>query len=186
MRSALTHTDRYTRVAIVLHWVIAALIVFNLWLGLAHDSLPRNWQVMPLHKSVGLTVLALTIARIGWRLAHPVPPLPGDLKPWEKAVANASHFLLYALMLAIPLTGWMMVSGPQRRPLQWFSLFDVPYLPLSAAAADFGHEAHELLGWGMIALLVLHVGAALRHHFLLRDQVFARMTPGVIPRGPAA
>ena len=137
MRSALIRTDRYTRVAIAFHWVIAALIVFNLWLGLAHDSLPRDWQVMPVHKSVGLTVLVLTLARIAWRLAHPAPPLPADLQPWERIAANASHFLLYAFMLAMPLTGWMMVSGPKRRPLEWFFQFDVPYLPVSSGAAGF-------------------------------------------------
>ena len=179
MRSALIRTDRYTGVAIALHWAIAALIVFNLSLGLAHDSLPKDWQVMPVHKSVGLSVLMLTLGRIAWRLAHPAPPLPADLKPLERVAAKASHFLLYAFMLVMPLTGWMMVSGVKRRPLEWFFQFDVPYLPISPQMADFGHEAHELLGWAMIALLVVHVGAALRHHMVLRDNVLARMTPGV-------
>lgn len=87
MRSATIRTERYTRVAIAFHWVIAALIVFNLWLGLAHDSLPKDWQVMPVHKAVGVTVLVLTLGRIAWRLAHPAPPLPSDLKPWQRAAA---------------------------------------------------------------------------------------------------
>ena len=134
---------------------------------------------MPVHKAVGITVLVLTLGRIAWRLAHPAPPLPGDLKPWERAAANASHVALYAFMLAMPLTGWAMVSGAKRRPLEWFGLFDIPYLPVSDALSDIGRQAHELLGWGLIALLIVHVGAALRHHFLLRDNVLARMTPGV-------
>lgn len=179
MASTPVRSERYTRVAIAFHWVIAALIVINLGLGIAHDSLPKDWQVMPLHKSIGLTVLALTIGRIVWRLMHPAPPLPGDLKPWERMSAHVSHFLLYAFMLALPLTGWAMSSGPKRRPLEWFGLVDVPYLPVSPAAAGLGHDAHGVLGWAMIALLVLHIGAALRHHFLLRDNVLARMTPGV-------
>lgn len=179
MRSTLIRTDRYTRVAIAFHWVIAALIVFNLWLGLARGSLPRDWQVMPVHKAVGITILALTLGRIAWRLAHPAPPLPATLTRRERIAANASHLLLYGFMLAMPLTGWLMVSGTKRRPLEWFGLFDIPYLPVPPVLADFGHDAHEWLGWGLIALLLVHVGAALRHHVVLRDNVLARMTPGV-------
>lgn len=185
MASAGFRGERYSRVAIAFHWVIAALIVFNLWLGLAHDSLPKDWQVMPVHKAVGITVLVLTLGRIAWRLTHPAPPLPSDLTPWERLAANASHVLLYAFMLAMPLTGWAMSSGPKRRPLTWFGQFDIPYLPVSATTADFGRDAHGVLGWGLIALLLVHIGAALRHHFLLRDNVLARMTPGVsapVPR----
>lgn len=84
-------------------------------------------------------------------------------------------------MLALPLTGWLMVSAPPTdgpaRPLTWFGLFDIPRLPASAGAAGFGHEAHELLGWVMVALVVLHVAGALRHHLILRDNVLARMVP---------
>lgn len=184
MRSTLVRTDRYNRVAIAFHWSIAALIVLNLWLGLAHESLPKDWQVMPVHKSIGITILVLTLGRIAWRLAHPVPPLPGDLTTWERVAANLSHALLYVFMLAMPLTGWAMVSGTKRYPLKWFGLFDLPYLPVSDTVSELGHDAHDLLGWGLIALLAVHVGAALRHHFLLRDNVLARMTPGV--RAPDA
>ncbi len=179
MRSALVRTDAYTRTAITLHWVIAALILFNLWLGLGHDSLPKEWAVMPTHKAVGITILFLTVVRIAWRLAHPAPPAPADIPEWQRAASRLSHFLLYAFLLIMPLTGWAMVSGSKRRPLEWFSAFEIPYLPVSDAVSGFGHEAHELLGWGLIALLVVHVAAALRHHFLLRDNVLARMTPGV-------
>lgn len=185
MRSALVRTDRYTRTAIVLHWTIAALVLVNLWLGLGHDSLPKDWAVMPVHKAVGITILALTLVRIGWRLAHPAPPLPVTLRPWERAAALTSHVLLYAFLLVMPLSGWAMVSGSKRRPLEWFGAFDIPYLPVSDAVAGAGHEVHELLGWGMVALLVVHVAAALRHHFLLRDNVLARMVPGLAARGGA-
>ena len=182
MRSALTRTDRYTRVAIALHWLIAALILFNLWLGLAHDSLPRDWKVMPVHKAVGITVLALTLVRIGWRIAHPAPPLPDTVPRWERLAAHANHFGFYALMLLIPLTGWAMVSGTdKRRPLDWFGVFDIPYLPVSNAVGGVGHELHEVLGWLMIALIVLHVAAALKHHFVSRDAVLTRMLPFVRP-----
>lgn len=182
MRSALIRTDRYTRVAMALHWVIALLVVFNLWLGLAHDSLPPAWPVIPVHKSIGLTVLALTLVRIGWRLSHPAPPLPPTLPAWERIAAHATHFGFYILLLALPMTGWAMVSGAKRSPLTWFFQFDIPYLPVPPAAADSAHQAHEVLGLTMLALVVLHVAAALRHRFVLRDAVLARMIPGTTPR----
>lgn len=177
MASIPVGNERYTRGAIAFHWTIAALIVCNLWLGLFHDDLPSDWKVMPVHKAVGISILALTIARIGWRLAHRAPPPPRDLPRWQQLVARATHYLLYFLMLAMPLTGWAMSSGPKPRPLTWFGLFDIPYLPVSKAGSGWSHDAHALLGWGLIALLALHVAAALYHHFLLRDNVLVRMAP---------
>ena len=184
MRSALARTDRYTGVAIALHWTIAALILLNLWLGLAGDSLPKDWKVMPVHKAIGITVLALTLVRIGWRVTHPAPPLPEDMPHWERVAAHANHYAFYGLMLLLPLTGWAMVSGTdKRRPLEWFGLFDIPYLPVSKAVGGLGHDLHGLFGWAMIALAVLHIGAALKHHFVARDTVLTRMLPFL--RAPA-
>ncbi len=180
MRSALARADRYTGVAIALHWVIAALILINLYLGLAGDSLPKDWKVMPVHKAVGITVLALTLVRIGWRVAHPAPPLPAGMPAWERTAAKVNHFAFYALMMVLPLTGWAMVSGTdKRRPLDWFGVFDIPYLPVSKAVGGVGHELHEVLGWAMLALVVLHVAAALKHHFVSRDTVLTRMIPAL-------
>lgn len=178
MPATMTPAERYSHGAIALHWIIAALIIFNLWLGIAHDSLPKDWKVMPVHKAVGITVLVLTLARIGWRMAHPVPPMPATTPTWQRAAAHVSHFLLYAFMLIMPLSGWMMVSGAKRRPLDWFGLFDIPYLPISDGAAGIGHEVHEILGWGFVALIIVHAAAAMHHHFLLRDNVLVRMLPG--------
>jgi cytochrome b561 len=164
----------YSRVAMLFHWTIAALVIVNLTIGLLHDAIGG----MPLHKAIGLTVLALTAARLGWRLLHPAPPLPAHTPAWERAAAHATHWTLYLLMVAMPLTGWLMVSGgPTPRPTSWFGLAQVPPLPVGRAAGGFGHEAHELLGWLMLALVVLHVAAALRHHLLLRDGVLGRMAP---------
>ncbi|MES2753632.1 MAG: cytochrome b [Pseudomonadota bacterium] len=178
---AINPPDRYSRGAIAFHWVIAALVVFNLWLGIAHDSLPRDWQVMPVHKAVGITVLVLTFGRIAWRFSHPAPPLPPTVAGFERVAAYVSHYAFYVLLLVMPLTGWAMSSSTKAKPFDWFGVFTVPKLPVSADVSKFGHDAHELLGWGMLALVVLHVAAALRHHFLLRDSVLARMTPGVRP-----
>lgn len=171
-------SDRYDRGAIWFHWVIALLVILNLAIGLLHESLLEGVKsAMPLHKSIGLTVIVLTLARIAWRLTHRPPRHSPPLPPLERRAAGATHFLLYALMLALPLTGWAMMSGSPR-PLAWFGLFDVPLLPVGKAASGAAHDAHGLLGWLMLALVALHIAAALRHHYLLRDGVLARMLPG--------
>ncbi|MEG3163018.1 cytochrome b [Sphingomonas sp. PB2P19] len=176
----LDRTERYSTVAIWFHWTIALLVVLNLAVGLLSDPIPALRPWMAAHKSIGITVLVLTFGRIAWRLAHRAPPLPAGTQAWEKGVAHATHWTLYLLLVAMPLTGWLMVSGTdKRRPLDWFGLFDIPYLPVSKAAGGFGHEAHGVLGWLMLALVVLHVAAALRHHLILRDTVLARMAPMV-------
>lgn len=183
MRSAIVRTDRYTNVAIAFHWTIAALVLVNLWLGLAHEALPTAWKVIPVHKSIGLTVLVLTLGRIAWRLTHPAPPLPAQTPAWQRASAHVTHFALYALLLVMPLSGWAMSSGGvPLRPLSWFFLFDVPYLPVSKAGAGVAHDTHELLGFVMLALVALHVSAALWHHFARHDSVLSRMLPFLRPR----
>lgn len=175
-------TDRYSTVAIWLHWIIAVLVLVNLAVGLLHDAVPALKAWMPGHKSIGITVLGLTLVRIAWRLGHRPPALPVDMPALEKGAAHAAHWALYALLLAMPLTGWMMVSGAQRRPLDWFGLVDIPYLPVSPAVSGLGHNGHGLLGWVMLALVVIHIGAALRHHLILRDRILARMAP-IVDRG---
>ncbi len=183
-RTTLVRTDRYSWGAIWLHWSIAALVLVNLTLGLFHESLLDGIKwVIPIHKSIGITVLALTLLRLGWRLTHR-PPLPVDMTRWERIGAKAVHWAFYALLLALPLTGWMLSSNPARlRPMSWFWLFPVPPLPISGATAKLGHNLHGIIGYAMVVLVVLHVVAALRHHFLLRDAVLGRMAPGLIRNG---
>ena len=174
----LERTQRYSGVAIAFHWTIAFLVIVNLIVGIGHDAVPALRAWMPGHKAIGITVLALTLGRLAWRLAHRAPPLPATTPAWEKGAAHATHWALYALMVVMPLTGWAMVSGPEgRRPLTWFGAFDIPYLPVSTGTADVGHSAHGVLGWLMAALVLLHIAAVLRHHLLLRDNVLARMLP---------
>lgn len=168
--------ERYSGVAIALHWIIALGVLTNFAVVL----IPGFPVGMPGHKAIGITVLFLTLARVVWRIGHRAPPLPAGTPGWEKGLAHATHGLLYLLLIAMPLTGWMMASRPEkRRPLEWFGTFDIPYLPVSTPTGQFGHDAHGPIGWLMLALVVLHIAAALRHHFLLRDTVLARMIPAL-------
>jgi cytochrome b561 len=168
----------YTRTAILLHWVIAALVVGNLAGGILSDHVSKATAgaIMSVHKPVGITVLALSLVRLGWRLAHGFPRFPGSTPRWDAVVARATHIAFYVLMIAVPLAGWAMVSaGP--RPLEWFGLFPIPKLPVSEAAADAAYGAHVRLAWLWLLLVVLHVAGALKHHLLDRDDVLARMLP---------
>ena len=180
MATVTARTARYSTGAIWFHWSIAAFVIVNLGIGLLHENLLDGvrWAI-PLHKSIGITVLALTLGRIAWRLAHPAPPLPERMAAWERAAAFGVHFGLYALILIMPLTGWALASGSRKYPITWFGLFDVPYLPVSKATAGAAHNAHGLFGWVMLALVAIHIAAALRHHFILRDSVLGRMAPAL-------
>ena len=174
---------RYTRVAMWLHWVIAALVVANLTIGLLRGPVPALGALMPAHQAIGLTVLALTLVRIAWRLGHRPPPLPTEIPGWQRFASATVHAALYLLLLAMPATGWLLVSGGERRPLTWFGLFPLPYLPATPAAADAGDAAHVVLGWLMLALVALHVAAALYHRLVLRDGVLGRMAPALEREG---
>lgn len=176
--AGLPRGERYSGVAIAFHWTIALFVVVNLIIGIGYDAVPPLRAFMGAHKAIGITVLALTAGRIAWRMAHRPPELPAGTPAWEKGVAHATHGILYMLMIAMPLTGWLMVSGPgPHRPMLWLGLFDIPTLPVGKGLSDLGHDAHGPLGWLMAALVVLHVAAALRHHLILRDTVLPRIAP---------
>lgn len=169
---------RYSKGAIAFHWAIALLVIVNLVIGLFHESLFNPAQVMPLHKSLGILILVLTIGRIAWRLGHRPPPLPVAMSGFERMVMKGTHLLFYILLIAVPMSGWVMSSNPARpRPVDFFGLGELPLLPVSGSMAGAAHEGHEIMGLFMAALVVLHVAAALRHHFLLRDGLLRRMMP---------
>lgn len=178
---------RYSTVAIALHWLIAVLVIGNLAGGLLLDRLfdspdpamrGLGGSVIALHKSVGLTVIALTLVRLGWRLGHSPPPLPAHMTRGERLLARGSHIGFYGLLLALPLSGWAMMStGPKVGPVSWFGLFEVPPLPLPAALGDLFHDSHGMLGWTMLALVGLHLLAVVKHRIFDRDDVLARMLP---------
>lgn len=187
--------SRYSHVAITLHWLIALLIIGNLAGGLAvggfldspDPAMKRTgFAIIQLHKSIGLTVLLLSVLRLAWRLVNPAPPLPSHMTPLETLLARLSHWGFYALILLLPLSGWALISASEiRYPTYFFGLFEVPFLPLAQGreAGHQLHEVHELLAFGMIALIGLHVLAALKHHYLDRDEVLARMAPWIRARG---
>ncbi len=204
-----TPVRHYTVVAIVLHWAIAlailGMIPLGWWMGDALEDQSTQAQAIAafqLHKSIGLTVLVLSLARLGWRLANPPPPLPEGMKAWERLAATATHWAFYFVIIAIPLTGWLYVSTgwsahddrPLEVPTLYFGLFQVPHLfglanlteGARAALAEVLNFSHGKLAWGAIGLAALHVGAALKHHVLDKDDVLTRMVPGLKPLGGAS
>jgi cytochrome b561 len=177
----------YSRVAIILHWTIALLMIGNLIGGLTHDWVPKESMalVMGIHKASGITILALSLVRLLWRLGHRPPPLAATLRRWEVGLAHATHWIFYVLMIALPMTGWLMTSAGSRKwPLSWFGLFDIPYLPVAQdkGFADSMGAAHEIAGYLMLGLVVMHVAAAIKHHMIDRDNTVERMLPGLRAR----
>lgn len=181
---------RYSTVAIILHWVIAALILFNLYLALQFDGLSglEKFNAFQLHKSVGLTVLLLSLARLAWRLTHRPPLLPAPMPRWERLAAQSAHWVLYGLMIGIPLTGWVLVSAsPTNLPTMIFKTIPWPHLgfihdlamPIRRSLEDQLGQVHMLLGFGMGFLILLHVAAALKHQFWNKDEVLGHMLPFV-------
>ena len=174
-------TDRWGGISQLLHWTIAILIVLIGIVGLVMGELPRSptyFWVYTAHKSLGLTVLALVLVRIGWRLYAGAPrPVPGTPR-LQALLASATHGAIYLLILALPLSGWIYDSANALRPFRWFGLVEVPKLvaPDEALAAS-AHGAHEWLFWLLMALVAGHAGAALYHHFIQRDATLARMLP---------
>jgi cytochrome b561 len=150
-----------------------------------------QFQTFQLHKSLGLTVLVLSILRLLWRLTHTPPPLPPGVPAFEVFAAKLTHWIFYGLMLALPLTGWAIVSTSSwGLPTIWFGLFEWPHLPGLAESVhkkelnDVFGETHEILAYIAIALIGLHTGAALKHHLWNRDTVLTRMLPFLRPLPP--
>ena len=181
---------RYTAVAILLHWLIAAAIAALIVIGLIMTQLSARlpqmevFKLYQLHKSIGITVLLLVVLRVLWRFTHRPPPLPREMPAAEKGAAHGVHWLLYLFMIGMPLTGWAVVSSsPFNLPTVLYSLVpwpDLPILPTLANKAAVSHVlawVHAYGSWILIALLAVHIGAGLRHHFIKRDETLARMIP---------
>lgn len=164
------------------HWLIAALIITQAVIGLTMVQMgltPAKVRVFALHKSIGITILALVLLRIAWRLTERRPADPPAMPRWQVLAARTTHLVLYALILAIPLSGWWFNSA-SNAPLVWFGQFNLPsltggYLPAWKPRALL---LHQTLFWLLAALLALHVGAALWHHFKQHDDVLRGMLVG--------
>lgn len=181
---------RYSTVAIALHWLIAALVAFELGTGISFGRFdPGDSFFFPsayaMHMSVGIALLVCSVLRVAWRLMHRSPPLPQGMGLASRALAHASHTLLYVYILAVPFTGWVVLSA-RRKPVLLFDGVHWPTLPwisnLAHPNRTLIHEAalptHIWLSYAGIGLIVLHVVAALYHHFYKRDDVLRRMLPG--------
>lgn len=174
-------SERYTPAAIALHWIVALLILANLALGLYTVDLPlspaklRNFSY---HKWIGVTVFMLAAARLLWRLGHPPPALPAAMARWERNAAQLTHALLYVLFFAAPLTGWLFSSAAGFQTV-YLGVVPIPdLLSKDKALADALKLAHKSINYTLAAVIVLHAAAALKHHFIDKDDVLRRMLPG--------
>jgi cytochrome b561 len=173
---------RYGAVAQTFHWLIAALIVTQFTLAYLADDLPLGVHKLALlarHKSFGMTVLMLAILRLLWRLKNPPPALPSGMTPIERSLARATHMAFYVLLFAMPLTGWLM-SSAKNYSVSWFGVFTWPNLiAKNETAFNLLRSTHHLLSYALFAIAILHVLAALKHHFWDKDPVLLRMLPFV-------
>ena len=179
---------RYGSVAQFLHWLIVVLVALQFVLGIYGHGLPvsiERLMVLARHKSLGLTIFALVLLRLGWRLYSPPPPLPPASHWFLDTAAHWSHGLLYTLLLAMPPVGWLY-SSASNLTVSWFGMFALPNLVRPDKHLAHGLLlAHQSMAWVLLTIVVIHAGAALWHHFLLRDDVLMRMLPFTRGRGPA-
>jgi cytochrome b561 len=171
---------RYSAVAQAFHWIIAALIVIQFTLAWSADDLPlgaRKLALLARHKSFGMTILMLAALRLLWRLFNRPPELPPGMTAIERKLARATHVLFYVFLFVMPLTGWMM-SSAKNYSVSWFDQFTWPNLIApNERAFDLLRRTHDTLSWLLFALALLHVLAALKHHFWNKDDVLKRMLP---------
>jgi len=173
---------RYTRTAIVLHWLIALLVVCGFCIGLTMTGLkfsPAKLSLYSYHKWIGVTVFTLAALRVLWRFAHTPPPLPESVPAWQRSAAGALHLLLYLFILVIPLTGWLYSSaaGVPTVPFGISALQLPDLLERNKELAGSLRFLHMTLNYSLAALVTLHVAAALKHQFVDRDGLLNRMNP---------
>jgi cytochrome b561 len=174
----MSSVTRYSTPAIVLHWLMALLIFTTFPLGLTMVDLPLSPDKLKLysyHKWIGVTVFLLVAVRLAWRLTHTPPPLPDSIAAWQRRASAAVHGLLYLLMVAIPLSGWLMSSAKGFQTV-WFGVLPLPDLvEKNRELGELLAGVHKALNFTLLALVVLHVGAALKHHFIEHQPFLQRM-----------
>jgi len=168
-------------VARAFHWLIAVLVLAQFVIGSIAEEMkltPAKLDLFVWHKSIGVTVLLLALLRLAWRLGNPPPASPAGTPHWEGRLAAVAHWVLYALIFAVPLSGWW-VSDASRVPFKAFFLVPMPdFIATDRGLQEAAAEVHEVLTMTLLLVIVLHIGAALRHQFLLRDDVLRRMLTG--------
>ena len=191
--AAASPRHRYTTVAIILHWLIAAAIIFQIILGWRMGDEPKGpstYAIFQLHKSIGITILLLSLARLGWRLFHRPPPHPATQPRWETVASQVVHVAFYMIMIGLPVTGWIMVSASKLNiPTLLYGTVPWPHLPLLPELATgpkhlwykAGQISHDLLVKTTYLLLAVHLGAVAKHQILDRDEVLGHMAPGARP-----
>jgi cytochrome b561 len=170
---------RYSNVAIMLHWLIAALMIYMVLFGEDLIRRPTGTFYPSLHASIGISVLILSLARLAWRLMNPPPALPSRMKRWEVVVSHITHWSFYALMIGIPLTGLMAFTHmlPKEAILSGTTLFGIASVPGLPDIGGAGGNVHALASKALEALIILHVLAALKHQFWDKDSLLKRMSP---------
>jgi cytochrome b561 len=176
--------DRYTTVAIFLHWLIAAIVLGQFAFGWWMQEIPKQppgprAEAFNLHKSIGLVVLALMFARIAWRLGHPPPVLPA-MPPWQARLARVTHLLLYVALVALPVTGYLgsVYSG---YPVKFFGMPLPAWGGKDAELKELMSAAHLWLGWALALAFVLHMAGVAKHTLVSRDGLLRRMIPTFAP-----
>lgn len=184
-------TSRYDNVAKTLHWVIALAIIVMLGLGWIMGELQgsQKFAAFQIHKSIGITIMLLSLCRLSWRLSHRFPALPETMNKWEKIAAQLTHILFYVIMIGMPFTGWVIVStSPLNVPTLLYGFIPWPHLPIlptlenKKAIGHFFGGVHGFLAYTTALLVVLHAGAAWFHHHIKRDDVLLRMAPGFMAK----
>lgn len=178
---------RWAPVSQLLHWATLGLIVWLAWLGLTMVDMPNTpakINAYALHKSLGLTLLALVALRVAWRLFAGAPRPVRGTPAWQERIASLTHIGLYVLLFAIPVSGWLFNSA-SGYPLQWFRKFNLPAIAgRNADLAAVVRDIHEWGFWLLVAMVAAHAGAALFHHFVQRDDTLLRMLPRLRRNSP--
>lgn len=183
--------DHWGSLAKFFHWTIVLLILVQATVGLVMVALPKRPSVIPIfsfHKSIGITILALAVLRLAWRLFDKRPEEPSSMSRAQTIAARVGHGLLYALLFLVPLSGWWYDSVASLRPLFWFGLIQIPPLggpdPSIPDLKELARSRHEWLFWALVLVAAGHAFAAIYHQFVMRDNVLGRMWPASLQRKP--